>query len=116
MPARYVHMVDADVEKAIFERYGIKEKEEKISNQPQKCLICDMYNSAEATVCSKCGKPLDLKTALSKEEEEQNKKETLQKTLETMKQNQTHLEAKYDNLMEVFELYLESLEYPSPRI
>ena len=72
MPARYVHMVDADVEKAIFERYGIKKKDQEVSSQPQKCKICDMYNSSESILCTKCGKPLDLKIAISREEEEKN--------------------------------------------
>ena len=67
MPARYVHMVDADVEKAIFEHYGIKGKKQEEAPQVQKCNVCDMYNSSEANICSKCGKPLDLKSALAKE-------------------------------------------------
>ena len=87
MPARYVHMVDADVEKAIFEQYGIKEKEEEKTNQPQKCNVCDMYNSSEATICSKCGKPLDLETALAEEETSQKEKEEQRQKMEEMELN-----------------------------
>lgn len=84
MPARYVHMIDADVEKAIFEHHGIKEKEEEKLSQPQKCNICSMYNSAEATLCGKCGKPLDLKIAIAEEEQMQNAKETQERRMEGM--------------------------------
>ena len=80
-------MVDADVEKAIFEQYGIKEKEEEKTNQPQKCNVCDMYNSSEATICSKCGKPLDLETALAEEETSQKEKEEQRQKMEEMELN-----------------------------
>ena len=59
MPARYVHMVDSDVDNAILERHGMKKKENKISNTPKKCQFCDMFNNHDAKVCVKCSKPLD---------------------------------------------------------
>lgn len=69
MPARYVHMVNADVDDAIFKQLGIK-KQEEVQNTPKKCHICDMPNAHDAKMCSKCGKILDLKTALEHEEKD----------------------------------------------
>ncbi|MEX0597682.1 MAG: tyrosine-type recombinase/integrase, partial [Candidatus Paceibacterota bacterium] len=69
MPARYVHLVNADVDEKIFEMYGIttKKEEEKL-NLPKKCPICDIHNSPESEICYKCGRPLDLKKALELED------------------------------------------------
>lgn len=65
MPARYVHLVNADVDDAIFSYYGINDKKNVEKRAvPKKCVICEMLNSPEAEICSKCGKPLDLTTAL----------------------------------------------------
>lgn len=87
MPARYVHMVDADVENAIFEHHGIKEKETEEESKIQKCQICSMYNSAESSLCGKCGKPLDLRIAIAEEELMQNEKENQRKRMEEMELN-----------------------------
>lgn len=92
MPSRYVHMIDADVEDAIFKHHGIK-KEEKPDNSktPKMCQICNVSNSSESEICSKCGKPLDLQTALVKEEEQQ-------KITETQKQKMTEMEEKMQEM------------------
>jgi len=71
MPAKYVHMINADVDAAIFEHLGIKTQEKEEKNIPKICQICEMSNSPDNEICSKCGKPLDLQTALIKEEEQQ---------------------------------------------
>ena len=84
MPARYVHMVDADVEKAIFEHHGIKPREEEEANRPQKCNVCAMYNSPESTICTKCGKPLDLEAAIVEEEQMQLEKDEQKMKMEEM--------------------------------
>lgn len=75
MPARYVHMVNADVDAAIFEHLGIKSKENEEKDIPKICQICQMANSYESSICCKCGKPLDLATAIEREEEEHKKLE-----------------------------------------
>ena len=84
MPARYVHLVDADVDAAIFEHLGIKKQEKEDKNIPKICQICEVPNSSDSTICSKCGKPLDLETALAKEEKEKEEKESIQKQLATI--------------------------------
>ena len=69
MPARYVHMVDSDVEDKILGIYGLKKNnQEEIIQQPKICPICTGRNSPEMKMCNRYGKPLDLKEALLREE------------------------------------------------
>ena len=68
MPARYVHLVDADVDEAILKHNGIIVEDEKERKQPKMCTICKMPNPTESDLCNRCGKPLDLKKALELEE------------------------------------------------
>jgi len=68
MPANYVHLVNADVDEAYLKHLGIKTSEEKPLDLPRKCTICAMINSSESSLCTKCGKPLDLKKALEIED------------------------------------------------
>ena len=51
---------------------------------PKICHICEIPNSSESTICSKCGKALDLKTALEIEEREREEKESIQSQLTTI--------------------------------
>ena len=71
MPSRYVHLVDSDVEEKILVHYGIdkKPKSNESQNLPKICPICELPNSPESKLCSKCGKPLDLKTAVDMDEQ-----------------------------------------------
>jgi len=82
MPARYVHLVNADVDEAIFEHYGIEKKGKTKENLPKICKICDVPNSPESKICSKCGKPLDLEAALKMEQVEKEQQQTKIKHLE----------------------------------
>jgi len=70
MPDRYVHIVNSDVDEALFEHYGIKKPKNTDKKAPQFCLICKNANPYDATICSQCGKPLDLETAIIEEEKE----------------------------------------------
>lgn len=63
MPARYVHLVNADVDEAILSHYGIVKEEKTQQILPKKCNICDNMNSPESKRCAKCSRPLDLKAA-----------------------------------------------------
>lgn len=77
MPGRYVHLVNADVDAAIFEHLGIKTQNKQDKNVPKICEICEVPNSHDSTMCSKCGKPLDLQTALVRDEESKIKHDEL---------------------------------------
>jgi integrase/ribosomal protein L40E len=69
MPARYVHMVDSDVDEAILKHHGIIKEEETGKDLPKICHICQRSNPPEAELCNRCGKALDLKKALEQEED-----------------------------------------------
>ena len=74
IPANYVHLVNADVDKAYLEHLGVIQEEKEKPDMPKICHICKVPNSSESDICNKCGKPLDLKKALEMEEKanEQN--------------------------------------------
>ena len=99
MPARYVHLVNSDVEKAIFEHYGIQQEEEQETQKmPIKCHFCQIPNSSDSTNCVKCGKPLDLKTAIESDkpfyealEELQEQKKLVKQLVEMQKDNQERI-------------------------
>lgn len=87
MPARYVHLVNADVDQAILSHYGVVKKEEVKQNLPKKCNVCDMLNASESKICCKCGKALDLKTAVEIDEQKDKRIEKLEDDFKTMKYN-----------------------------
>jgi integrase len=72
MPGRYVHLVNADVEEAILSHYGLSQEEQTQHILPKKCHVCDMPNPMESKICTKCGKPLDLKTAAEMDEKQES--------------------------------------------
>jgi len=72
MPGRYEHMMNSDVEEAIFKHYGMSaSKPEDLVNKPKICKICELPNSFDSKMCSKCGKPLDLATSIELDEKNQ---------------------------------------------
>jgi hypothetical protein len=80
MPSRYTHLINADVDKKMLEIYGIeKEEDKKDSRVPKMCYICQIPNSFDSKLCSRCGKPLDIQTAIDsdadREEEMRRRKE-----------------------------------------
>lgn len=88
MPGRYVHMINQDVDDAIFLHYGIKTKKDEDHKLPKICNVCEMANSFDSKICSKCGKPLDLKTAIEREEAEKEEKQKTKAKLEELEKNQ----------------------------
>ena len=92
MPSRYVHLINADVDDAIFEHYGIKQTKEENLRLPIKCAICDFANSFDSVMCSKCGRPLDIKTVLELEEKEKHELESTRAELERIKSNISNTE------------------------
>jgi integrase/recombinase XerD len=99
MTARYVHLVDADVDKAIFEHYGIKKQEETKSYFPKDCHFCQTSNPNDGTICSKCGKPLNLQIAIEQEEKQNG-------IFEAMKEEKTLLLDEISRLRQSHEIIL----------
>ena len=87
MPARYVHLVNADVDEAILSHYGIVKEEKAKLDLPKKCNVCDMMNAPESKICSKCGKALDLKTAVEIDEQKDLRIGKLEEDFKEMKNN-----------------------------
>ena len=92
MPSRYVHMIDADVDDAIFRHHGIKVEKKQDTKTPKVCVICNVTNSSESMICSKCGKPLSLKSALHKEEQEQIERKQDEEKMKLLEQRLVELE------------------------
>jgi len=86
MPSRYVHLVNADVEKAVLEHHGLQQEREK--PEIQKCSMCGNINTGDVTRCETCDKPLDLQTAIEIEERENAKQEEMKQTIDKMKENE----------------------------
>lgn len=113
MPDRYVHLINADVDNALFKHHGIKtvEDEEKQSTTPKIYNICEMPNSFDSEMCSKCGKPLDLQTALQLDEQEKTQHESLlakmnemqnnfNKKIESIEKERVYLNAAFENFLQ----------------
>jgi integrase/recombinase XerD len=68
MPAVYVHLSGRKVDNALFKLNGIKtEKEVNEEERPLKplnCARCQETNPPTNKFCSRCGGPLDLRTAI----------------------------------------------------
>lgn len=73
MAALYVHLSGRDVDNAILKANGKLPKEEEERGKELRlkiCSRCSFENSPESDFCSRCGLPLDLKTALEAKEKE----------------------------------------------
>lgn len=74
MPSVYVHLSGRDVDDAILQIYGIKDRanEERESKlKPRECQRCKEVNPATNTFCARCSAPLDMTTAIHLEERRQ---------------------------------------------
>ncbi|MBM3910728.1 MAG: integrase [Thaumarchaeota archaeon] len=67
IPANYVHLVNADVDKSYLSHLGIIKEQNEKPPVPKICHICKMPNSPTSDICNRCGKPLDLAKALELE-------------------------------------------------
>ena len=77
MPSRYTHLNNEDVERAIFEHYGIQKQETETERLPKTCPICNMSNPAENEICEQCGKPMNAETASKIEQKEEELRKEL---------------------------------------
>lgn len=62
MPAVYVHLAMRDLDGTILNIHGITHGGKK-NIEPVKCPFCYRENTAGSGYCSRCGRPLDTKTA-----------------------------------------------------
>ncbi len=118
MPARYVHMVDADVEEKILAHYGLSKEEDQAQvNRPKTCIFCEVANSPESKICSSCGRSLDMETALKMDAQKeiagnyltQNDLLQVEKNINSISANHARLEKKFDDLMQ----YLQTNSIPT---
>ena len=70
MASIYVHLSGRDMDKALLGIYGIKleEKKEEEKLKPKICPRCKERNAYNAVFCSRCGLPLEIKSAMVKSE------------------------------------------------
>lgn len=66
MPCIYIHLSGQDLDNATRKAFGKVTEERKDDNKlmPKACSYCDYLNEWTNTNCSKCGRPLDYKTAI----------------------------------------------------
>jgi site-specific recombinase XerD/ribosomal protein L40E len=71
MAATYVHLSGRDIDNAVLQANGSKQKE--TSEEPKLtvkvCPRCKFDNSLSSTFCNRCGSALDIKTALNQANE-----------------------------------------------
>lgn len=85
MPGRYVHLVGADVEAAIFEHYGIAEKKGVgPAMAPRACHVCGTANHSDSNSCSRCGTALDLGTAVRIDDANEARLSAIEETLKVL--------------------------------
>jgi site-specific recombinase XerD/ribosomal protein L37E len=70
MPGRYVHLSGRDVDGTLLRAHGLQPRTEEEAPKLTvvKCVRCGLQNSTIHKLCSRCGMPLDLKTALEMKE------------------------------------------------
>jgi len=73
MAATYVHLSGRDTDDAVMKVYGMEKKEstEPSALTPQRCLACTQPNPGSARFCSRCGRPLNMRTAMKIEDANQ---------------------------------------------
>jgi hypothetical protein len=114
MPERYTHLVDSDVDKAVLAHYGLVKEDTQSIQVPKICDVCQFPNACDSSLCSKCGKPLDLKTAIAREEQEKEKAVGLETVIQKMQHTITSLEeskASFETYKEQSSREIEKLQY-----
>jgi integrase/recombinase XerD len=74
MASTYVHISGRNIDNALLKLNGIKTEDEVNSEEHtlriKTCLRCQEVNSPTSGFCSRCGCPLDVRTAMLLREEE----------------------------------------------
>lgn len=99
MPSRYVHLINADVDKAMLKHYGIEKNYDITeSRAPKTCYICQMPNSFDSKLCSRCGKPLDTQTAIDADSQREEEMKKLVESDSIKEKRITILEEKFEEI------------------
>jgi site-specific recombinase XerD len=89
MAAIYVHLSGRNVDNALFKLNGIRTEddvnEEERPLKARHCERCREVNSPTNRFCSKCGSPLDVRTALEVQNEQEKTDEIMNKLFEDPK-------------------------------
>src|SRR5215467_3781367 len=89
MAATYVHLSGRNVDNALFKLNGIKTEDEiNDEERPLKalqCARCHEINSSTNRFCSECGSPLDVRTALEVQKEQETTDQIMNKLFENPK-------------------------------
>ena len=90
MPSRYTHLTNVDLDRAVLKQYGIIIDDENSRNRlPKVCNICETSNSPDSQACSKCGIPMNLKSAQELDEKENENRQSMRIEMEEMKKQFT---------------------------
>jgi integrase len=121
MPATYLHLSGADVERKILAANGIVENDLEKSTcslQPITCPRCKEANPAGTQICNKCGMILDPKLAAETEAKDRTEKEELKTQIQDVKNVSAKLEAlqaDFDKMNRIYEEMFWATE-PDPEL
>ena len=78
MPSTYVHLTGKNLDSSILKLNGVDvpESEQETVIQPLVCPRCDTMNPTDANFCAKCAGVLDVKTALTLETQQKERKQS----------------------------------------
>jgi integrase len=103
MPGRYVHLSGRDVDEALLRVHGLQTKgeEKKAELTVVQCVRCDEKNSTAQRLCTRCGMPLDLKTALETEDMKEKELQSMRDQMKQIQIDQSHTNAMLMDLIEL---------------
>lgn len=117
MPARYVHMVDSDVDSAMLGHYGIERKESSEKDSlPKTCHVCKKPNEPNSKVCIGCGRPLDIKTLMNLQEESKKNEEQLRLEIKEVKERLEKAEQKKEDFVKFITPFVSTGEEVTSRL
>jgi integrase/ribosomal protein L37E len=117
MPGRYVHLAGKDVDEALMRVHGMdpKGQEKKAELTVVQCVRCDQKNSSIQKLCTKCGMPLDLKSAIEAAEMKEKQAKQLEQADSKITQLQEQQLLQEQRLQEVT-LALRILQDANPNL
>jgi hypothetical protein len=120
MPGRYVHLSGRDVDTALLRVHGLlnEVEDEKSKLSVIKCVRCEQQNSTIQRLCTRCGMPLDLKTALETEDMKEKEMQSMRDQMKQIQMNQSRTNAILIDLIELNSQgrHLKWIPPPEPRV